>query len=111
LGWSGCHTLPFESFANPPSKIIPDADEFLDGWTAAGLLPDDMRMVWRERRPLFLKILEDSEVAQSKTSAISRMMKSPRSYFAALLDWEGMMHERLKLNEIYLRYLYLLYFH
>jgi aminoglycoside phosphotransferase (APT) family kinase protein len=91
LDWSGCQTLPFESFANPPSKIIPDADEFLDGWAAADLLSDNMRIVWGKRRQLFLKMLEDCEIARSKTSAISRMMKSPRSYFAAVLDWEGIL--------------------
>lgn len=91
LDWSGCQTLPFESFANPPSKIIPDADEFLDGWAAADLLPDNMRIVWGKRRQLFLKMLEDCEIARSKTSAISQMMKSPRSHFAAVLDWEGIL--------------------
>jgi len=91
LDWSGCQSLPLESFANPPSRIIPDADEFLDGWSATGLLSDDMRIMWGERRRLFLKIMEEREVARSNTSAISRMMKSPRSYFAALLDSEGIL--------------------
>jgi hypothetical protein len=50
-----------------------------------------MRIMWGERRRLFLKIMEEREVARSNTSAISRMMKSPRSYFAALLDSEGIL--------------------
>ena len=91
LDWSGCQTLPLDSFSNPPSKIIPDEDQFLDGWAKLGLLPDDMRMAWRERRRLFLEILEDCELTRSNMAPIARMMKSPRSYFAACIDCEGIL--------------------
>jgi hypothetical protein len=91
LDWSGCQTVPLESFANPPGKIIPNDDKFLDGWVKLGLLPDDMRMAWGERRRLFLQILEDCELARSDMAPIAGMMKSPRPYFAACLDSEGIL--------------------
>jgi hypothetical protein len=97
LDWSGCQTIPLESFANAPGKLIPDADQFLDGWAAMGLLTLQIRLQWGERRQLFLEILEAREIARSKnaatapTSPIVRMMESPCSYFAMCLDCDGIL--------------------
>jgi hypothetical protein len=89
IDWSGCQTLPFESFARHPDKIIPNQDQFLDGWD----LPEELRSTWRQRRKWFLDILKECEQQESSSGAypIFDMMMSPRSHFAMCVDMEGML--------------------
>lgn len=89
VDWSGCQTVPFESFARHPDKIIPNQDKFLDAWG----LPDQLRFAWAKRRELFLNIIRDceKEAGTSAGSPIADMMMSPRSHFAMCLDMEGIL--------------------
>jgi hypothetical protein len=89
VDWSGCQTVPFESFARHPDKIIPNQDKFLDAWD----LPERLRFVWAKRRELFLDIIKDCD-QQAGTLAgshIADMMMSPRSHFAMCLDMDGIL--------------------
>jgi len=89
VDWSGCQTLPFESFARHPDKIIPNQDRFLDGWD----LPEELRASWAERRELFIEIVKDCERQQTPAAGtpIADMMMSPRSHFAMCVDMEGIL--------------------
>jgi hypothetical protein len=89
VDWSGCQTVPFESFARHLDKIIPNQDQFLDGWD----LPEELRFVWSKRRELFLDILKNCEQQEGSSagSPIADMMNSPRSHFAMCLDMEGIL--------------------
>ena len=88
VDWEGCQTVPFESFARHPDKIIPNANQFLDGWD----LSDELRDQWAKRRKNFLDILRHCEQESGTTEApIANMMLSPRSHFAMCLDMEGIL--------------------
>jgi isoamyl acetate esterase len=89
VDWSGCQTVPFESFARYPDKIIPNQDKFLDAWG----LPEQLRLAWAKRRELYLDIIRDCEQQAGKSmgSPITDMMMSPRSHFAMCLDMEGIL--------------------
>jgi Phosphotransferase enzyme family len=91
LDWSGCQTMPLESFANPPEKMIPRADKFQEGKAQSGVLGAELRAKWVERRELFLGILGDLEVERTGISLIADTMRSDRSHFAMLLDLEGVL--------------------
>jgi len=88
VDWEGCQTVPFESFARHPDKIIPNANQFLDGWE----LSDELRDQWAGRRQMYLDILQRCERGSGRSSApIANMMMSPRSHFAMCLDMEGIL--------------------
>jgi isoamyl acetate esterase len=89
IDWSGCQTLPFESFARHPDKIVPNQGQFLDGWN----LPEELRLAWVQRREWFLDIVKECEQRNGSSSAhpIVDMMMSPRSHFAMCVDMEGML--------------------
>jgi hypothetical protein len=89
IDWSGCQTMPIESFANPPDLIIPRPDKFLEGKAQAGDLSAERRARWAERRKAFLRILRTREFECNQDSQVYDMMSSDRSYFAMLLDLEG----------------------
>lgn len=94
LDWSGCQTVPLKSFAHPPMNVIPVANEFLEYFAQIGLLSDEMRRLWSERRRSFLEILEEKEIKLFGMANITNMMRSPRSYFAVrYLDREGIIGE------------------
>jgi hypothetical protein len=59
-------------FARHPDKIIPNQDQFLDGWD----LPEELRFVWLKRRELFLDILKNCEQQEGSSagSPIADMM-------------------------------------
>ena len=86
VDWSGCQTLPLESFARHPAKIIPDPNEFLDFW--GDLLLSEMRSQWGMRREMFLQVLKERV---GKCNELYRMMLSRRAYFASRLDFEGVL--------------------
>jgi isoamyl acetate esterase len=86
VDWSGCQTVPLESFARHPSKIIPDPDEFLDFW--GDLLSPDMRSQWGKRREMFLRVLKERV---GKDHELYNMMLSRRAYFANCLDFDGIL--------------------
>jgi hypothetical protein len=92
LDWSGCQTVPLESFARPPSKIIPDADKFMDV-TWGPLATPELRSQWKIRREMFLRILK-SVIAERKIEGgdlLYDMMKSSRPFFASCLDFDGIV--------------------
>jgi len=86
VDWSGCQTLPLESFARHPAKIIPDPDEFLDFW--GDLLSPEMRHQWTMRRDMFLELIQERV---GSTSELYEMMLSRRAYFANCLDFDGIL--------------------
>ena len=90
IDWSGCHTMPIESFANPPDLIVPRPDKFLEGKARAGDLSPERRVKWAERRETFLRTLRKLEVERIKDSPIADMMSSDRAHLAMLLDLEGL---------------------
>jgi len=94
LDWTGCQILPFESFAFPPMKVVPYDDKFLVhqfGQT----LRQERRIDWSGYRTLFLRVMEERQMAWMKENgtrrSIASMMQSPRSYFAHILNWEGIV--------------------
>lgn len=91
IDWSGCQTTPLESFANPPEKIIPRADNFQEGKARAGVLSPELRKQWAERREKFLRILENVEIERSGISIITSTMRSDRSQLAMFLNLEGIL--------------------
>ena len=50
LNWQ---TMPLESFANPPEKMIPRADKFQEGKAQSGVSSAELRAKWVERREVF----------------------------------------------------------
>ena len=88
LDWSRCQTVPLESFAKIPENIVPEADQFLDGFE----LPDELRSKWKLRRNMFLDILRDCELQRFGTQEIADMMECPRSHFAMCLDMYGILN-------------------
>ncbi len=90
IDWSGCHTMPLESFANPPDLIVPRPDKFLEGKARAGDLSPERRVKWAERRETFLRNLRKLEVERIQHSSIADMMSSDRAHLAMLLDLEGL---------------------
>ena len=87
LDWSGCQTVPMESFARIAERIIPDADQFLDGYN----WPEELRVKWKSYRTRFIDIFKQLELERVGTTHISNMMESPRSHFAMCLDMDGML--------------------
>ena len=70
-------------------SIISPADQFLD-YEWGTLLTKEVRKQWHSRREMFLAILEEEEKARGDSGTpITAMIRSPRSYFAHILDWEG----------------------
>jgi len=58
LDWGDCQTLPLESFAKHPGKIIPDSDQFLSGiW--GDLATSELRSQWDVRTRHFLPVLKE----------------------------------------------------
>jgi hypothetical protein len=89
LDWTGCQTLPLESFALPPMRIIEPATDFLD-YEWGRLLTKEARKLYHSRREMFLTILAEEEKARGyNCTPVTAMIRSPRSYFAHILDWEG----------------------
>ena len=89
--------MPFESFAFPPIKVIPDIDE-ISAWKFQVVLSPELRSNWKVRRELFLSILENAEKERATTNdhttsgpTIASMMRSPRSAFANFLNLEGIV--------------------
>jgi Phosphotransferase enzyme family len=87
LDWSRCQTVPIESFAKIPEKLVPEADTFLDAYNFS----DELRAEWKLRRKRFLDILRRSELQKFGTSDIADAIESPRSYFANCLDMCGIL--------------------
>lgn len=56
IDWSGCHTMPMESFANPPDLIVPCSDKFLEGKTRAGDLSPQRRKEWAKEEVCFFEL-------------------------------------------------------
>jgi len=54
-----------------------------------GLMPDDLRQQWNDRRRRFLDILEEKEINEYGKANITKMMRSRRSYFSRSLDYDG----------------------
>lgn len=54
LDWTGCQTLPFESFAFPPMKVVPYDDRFLDHQFGQALR-EERRIQWIGYRALFFE--------------------------------------------------------
>jgi hypothetical protein len=103
LDWTGCQTLPFESFAYPPMKIVPNSDEFLD-WEFGMSLSVERRKKWNKNREHFLAVLETRELAletgaERTRPSIAAMIRSPRSHFAHILNWEGIVGMPSRLPE------------
>jgi len=90
IDWSGCDTMPLQSFANPPDLIVPRPDKFLEGKARAGDPSPEHRMKWAERRKTFLRSLRKLEVEPIKYSTIADIMSSDRSHLTMLLDLEGL---------------------
>jgi hypothetical protein len=88
LDWSGCQTVPMESFARIPERIVPDADQFLDVFD----LPDQLRSTWKSYRKKFINILRELELHRLVITPISNMIESPRSHFAMCLDMYAMLN-------------------
>jgi hypothetical protein len=86
--------VPFESFAFPPIKVIPDIDE-ISAWKFQVILSPELRVKWKVRRELFLNILENAEkertTTRSHNTSVASMMRSPRSAFANFLNLEGIV--------------------
>lgn len=69
--------------------IVEDAEEFLDEKELESLTPGDLKE-WARRREWFLKVLNETETFSGiEKHQISSMMRRPRSYFASVLDMEG----------------------
>ena len=86
LDWSGCQTVPLESSARHPIHIVPDADKFLD--TIFGhLMTRELRSQMARRRELFLKVFQK----RVNDTRLTQMMLSSRSFFAARLDFDGIL--------------------
>jgi Phosphotransferase enzyme family len=92
VDWSGCQTMPLESFANPPDGIIPFPDEvrFVKELVQEGHLSPERRATWIERRRAFVEYLRSLEIERTQHSPIADMMESYRSYNAFQLDREGL---------------------
>jgi isoamyl acetate esterase len=100
LDWSGCQTAPLESFAHPPQKIIEDAEDFLD--ECLEWMTHEEIKEWVRRRQWFLKVMEEQETTCGvEGHQISKMMRSQRSYFASVLDAEGVGGFTTRLEEKY----------
>jgi len=96
LDWSGCQTVPLESFATRPSKMIPDADKFIDATWGPLAGGPELRSQWKIRRELFLRILK-SVIAERKIEdgdLLYDMMRSGRPFFASRLDSDGIVGVR-----------------
>ena len=83
-------------------KIVPPADQFLD-WELGVRLSAERRKQWSKNREDFLAVLETRELAHmghGRTGpSIAAMIRSPRSYFAHILNWEGIVGMSSRLPE------------
>jgi hypothetical protein len=97
VDWSGCQTLPLESFARHPIKIIPYADRFLR--YLGDLLSPEIRTEWMKRREMFLRIFKEcqTEVRDNQDDLLYNMMLSSRAYYATCLDFDGILGIRRRL--------------
>ena len=81
--------------------IVEDAEEFLDDWLES-MTPEEIKE-WVRRRRWFLEVLDERETFTGvEGHQISRMMRSRRSYFASILDREGIGGFTTSLKERYL---------
>ena len=89
VDWSGCQTVPFESFTKYLNKVIPNQDQFFDGWN----LPEELQFTWLKRWEFFLDIMKNCERQEGSSvgSPITDMMHSPHSHFMMCLDMEGIL--------------------
>jgi hypothetical protein len=75
-------------------KIVPNADQFLD-WELGVRLSAERRKQWNKNRETFLAVLGTRELSQTGDErtwpSIAAMIRSPRSYFAHILNWEGIV--------------------
>jgi hypothetical protein len=91
-----------ESFAHPPHLIVEDAEEFLD-WYLVYMTRAEINE-WVRRREWFIQVLEAREEASGiQEHQISRMIRSRSSYFASVLDKEGIGGMQKSLEEKYFR--------
>jgi hypothetical protein len=76
-------------------QIVPNADQFLD-WEFGVSLSAERRKQWSKNREDFLAVLETRELAtqtddERARPSIAAMIRSPRSYFAHILNWEAIV--------------------
>ena len=60
LDWTGCQTLPFESFVFPPMKVIPCDDKFLVHQFRQALW-HERRIEWIGYHALFFRVVEEHQ--------------------------------------------------
>ena len=95
LDWSGCQTLPLESFAKHPGKIIPDADQFLSGMWGELATPE-LRSQWAVRRAFFLRVVKECMRSRNldRDDLLYELMLSSHAFFACILDDSAILATR-----------------
>jgi hypothetical protein len=89
-----------ESLAHPPHGIVDEAAEFLDAYLALLTLEEIKERA--RRRDWLLQVLEEREGASGiHDHQTSRMMRSRSSYFADVLDKEGIAAIKVQLGRQY----------
>ena len=82
------------TFAFPPMKVVPYDDKFLVHQFGQALR-HERRIEWIGYRALFFRVVEERQRTWMKENStrrsIAAMMQSPRSYFAHILNWEGIV--------------------
>ena len=75
-------------------KVVPHDDRFLFHQFGQALR-EERRIQWIKCRELFFRVLEEREKTwmekKGTRRSIAAMMQSPRSYFAHILNWEGIV--------------------